>query len=538
MTSFENGAKRFVRFILDYLASLVGYFVETKRGLFILPPIEDNILLESATSLVKKIKKGEYKSEVVVKAFIERIKAVDGYVNAVVHRRFEEAILEAREIDRKIADELEKGSVDGSDSVLALPLLGVPFTGKDTMAVEGLYLTAGLFWRKGMVATKDCDVVANLKKAGAICLGITNCPELAFWFDSDNTLYGRTNNPYDLSRIPGGSTGGNGACISYAGSVIGTGGDIGGSIRLPCFFNGIFGHKPTPGICSTVGHYPEIYEDRLKYLSFGPMCRYACDLSPMFQVMAGSEAIQRLVPGVTSLENIDFSSLKVYYMEGTGDPMTSPVDKEIKTAIKEIAKHFNSTYGTATATADLKEFNDAFDIFLYTYMNPKAPPLESGMAAPGTEVNLYLELLKCIFRVSNNTLPVVLVAIIERLTLKTHQEKSPPFIQLGEQLKSNLYKLLGKDGVLLFPTQPEVAPKHKTTILKMQNTCYTSIFNLLEVPITQCPLGLNKDGLPIGVQVVASPFNDHLTLAVAQELERKFGGWVAPCRLDSKLKSK
>ena len=119
---------------------------------------------------------------------------------------------------------------------------------------------------QGSVATEDAPVVANLKAAGAICLGVTNAPELAFWFDSSNKLYGRTNNPHDLSRIPGGSTGGNAALISYGGSLIGNASDIGGSIRMPSAFCGIYGHKPTPFIVNTSGHYPEISEYRQKFL--------------------------------------------------------------------------------------------------------------------------------------------------------------------------------------------------------------------------------------------------------------------------------
>lgn len=114
-----------------------------------------------------------------VQAFIDRIKEVDGHVNSFVHNRFEEAIAEAREIDRKIKEELDHGGPpNGTKSLLELPFLGVPFTGKDNIAVNGLYLTSGMYPRKGMRASYDADVVKNLKAAGAICLGITNCPEV------------------------------------------------------------------------------------------------------------------------------------------------------------------------------------------------------------------------------------------------------------------------------------------------------------------------------------------------------------------------
>jgi fatty acid amide hydrolase 2 len=141
-----------------------------------------------------------------------------------------------------------------------------------------------------------------------------------------------------------------------------------------------------------------------------------------------------------------------------------------------------------------------------------------------------MELLKRIFHLSNHTLPVIIVAIIENML--TINKESKEFVALGQKLKEEMHKLLGEEGVFLYPTHPEAAPKHKTTLLKFVNTSYTAVFNILEVPITQCPLGFNKDGLPLGVQVVAGPRNDHLSLAVAQEIGRRFGGWVAPCKID------
>lgn len=126
--------------------------------------------------------------------------------------------------------------------------------------------------------------------------------------------------------------------------MIGTGGDLGGSIRMPCFFCGVFGHKPTPGIVSVEGHYPVVHEKRQCYLSFGPMCRYAEDLVPMFRVMAGDDAIKKFVPRVLELarEPIDFKQLTVYYAEGTGDPLTSPVDNELILAIRQVTQQLTA----------------------------------------------------------------------------------------------------------------------------------------------------------------------------------------------------
>jgi fatty acid amide hydrolase 2 len=264
------------------------------------------------------------------------------------------------------------------------------------------------------------------------------------------------------------------------------------------------------------------------------MCRFAEDLPLMFKIMAGEQSISRHCPKLLETEPVDFRNIKIYYMDGIDDPLMTPVDQEIRIAIRLVAKHFFNQYGTETKKVALTKFKDSFEIFMNSYKMKGAEPLAATMTQGQGELNLWFEMLKSIVGLSNHTLPVLIVALIEKLKPDTPQGQQ--FAELGQLLKRELHKLLADDGIFLFPTHPEVAPKHKTTILKMNNTAYTSIFNILEVPITQCPLGLNKDGLPMGVQVVGAPYNDHLTLAVAKELERKFGGWVPPCKIDARIR--
>ena len=208
---------------------------------------------------------------------------------------------------------------------------------------------------------KESPVTARMKEAGGICLGMTNCPELASWWDSDNMLYGRTNNPYDLSRIPGGSTGGGAAVVSYAGSVLQLGGDFGGSIRIPSSFNGIFGHKPTPFVVDNNGHYPTIDVERHKFLGLGPITRYAADLKPMFKVMAGEESLKNNLPDID--EPVDISKLKVYYMLDAKDPLSIPVKREIKDAITALVNHLKTVHGCVAEEVFFEEFKDAQEIF-------------------------------------------------------------------------------------------------------------------------------------------------------------------------------
>lgn len=155
--------------------------------------------------------------------------------------------------------------------------------------------TAGLTLRKNVTAEHDAEVVRLMRAAGGIPLATTNVSELAMWWETSNYLYGTTKNPYNTRHIVGGSSGGEGCLQAAAGSPLGIGSDIGGSIRMPSFFNGIFGHKPSKNVVSNDGQYPSAHsEDQDRLLAIGPMCRYAQDLLPALKVLAGKENAETL----------------------------------------------------------------------------------------------------------------------------------------------------------------------------------------------------------------------------------------------------
>lgn len=235
-----------MRYYIDLLIDRVfAFFYDSTR--VNLPPVSEKILLESASSLAEKIRKRELKSEVVVRAFISRIKAVNGILNAVVDERFEDAIKDA-----KIADELIR---DGKVDFEKQPFFGVPFTAKESTACKGMANTFGLKCRKGQRAENDAENVDFMKKSGGILLGVTNIPGLNLWQETFNPVYGLTKNPYNTTRNVGGSSGGEAANVAAAGTPIGLGTDIGGSVRIPCFMCGVFGHMITHGLTSTRGSY-------------------------------------------------------------------------------------------------------------------------------------------------------------------------------------------------------------------------------------------------------------------------------------------
>lgn len=202
----------------------------------------------------------------------------------------------------------------------------------------GLSYSVGSVHRKGMVAPADGVAVANLRAAGAIPLLVSATPEFCTSWETYSYVNGRTLNPHDPCRTSGGSSGGEGALIGAGASLFGVASDVAGSIRIPAMFNGVFGHKPTSGVISLVGHHPDACGTRLEeYLTIGPICRYARDLPTVLHVMAGAE-------GATKL-NLDQPCLtrdiRVFYMEDAGFSMSDvPVQPEIKVYMQRAVEHF------------------------------------------------------------------------------------------------------------------------------------------------------------------------------------------------------
>lgn len=262
-----------LRLLLDLLSDLsfkIIYCRTCRRGL---PRVTSEVLLCSAVSLAEKIRRGERSSEEVVTACIDRIKEVNSLINAVVDQRFEAALEEARKCDRIISSLSEPALAQIS---VEQPLLGVPFSTKEGIAVAGLHHSYGLLARRDQIASQDASAVRQLRRAGAIPLCVTNIAEVGCWWDSANCLYGLTSNPHSLSHSPGGSSGGEAALQASAGVSVSLGSDTGGSVRTPAAFCGLFGHKPTPHTVSTSGAYiHDLHDEHTTLQTLGPICRFA-----------------------------------------------------------------------------------------------------------------------------------------------------------------------------------------------------------------------------------------------------------------------
>ncbi|XP_045581637.2 fatty-acid amide hydrolase 2 isoform X1 [Procambarus clarkii] len=513
---------RLVRVILEAVSSVIFWIIYHGDSHTRLPPITNLILLESATSLATKIRNQKLTSEEVVKSFIVRIKEINPILNCVVDNRFDEALEDAKAADLLI----RSGTIDVKTLEETKPFLGVPFTTKDCFAVKGLRQTAGLWSRRNIIAEEDADTVRIMRDAGGIPLCVTNVSELCMWWESANTIYGRTSNPYCTSRIVGGSSGGEGCIQSACGSPFGIGSDVGGSIRMPAFFNGIFGHKPTYGIVSNIGQEPIATGETMDFLVTGPMCKYVRDLTPMLKILAASNVHMLKLD-----QKVDIQNLRYFYIEDDGgSPLVTPVHSELRAAQHKIITHFEKAYGIKAKKITLRKLKAAVAIYFAKLGNvEEAPTFCQELALKQGEINVWLELVKWCMRLSKHTLPGLLLGVLEKLNnYSKNSGDFPKLLTMCADLRSEIKELLGEDGVLLFPSHPTTAPYHSQPLFRAFNFTYTAIINVLLFPSTQCPLGLASNGLPLGIQVVANHYQDHLSLAVAAELEKAFGGWVCP----------
>src|SRR6185503_13720123 len=231
-----------------------------------------------ARALAEALRRGALSSEAVVRAYLDRIEAVNPSLNAVVQLRAEAALAEARAADRVPAG--ERGA-----------LHGVPMTIKDSLDTAGIVTTGGTKGRASFVPSADATVVRRVRAAGAILLGKTNTPDLTLSYETSNLVYGHTNNPFDVARTSGGSSGGAAAIVAAGGSPIEIGSDTGGSIRLPAHCCGIAGLKPTAGRVPRTGHIIN-YEGASQFLThIGPLARHVDDLGFLLGIIAGPDGV-------------------------------------------------------------------------------------------------------------------------------------------------------------------------------------------------------------------------------------------------------
>jgi Asp-tRNA(Asn)/Glu-tRNA(Gln) amidotransferase A subunit family amidase len=464
-------------------------------------------LLPSASTIATEIRAKCISPVEVARIHLERIDRLNPKLNAFVDWQ-PELVLE-------LACEAEKAVMRGDDLG---PLHGVPLSIKSSIDVVGHRCEAGTRLRAGYVAAQDAPVVARLRAAGAVILGVTNTPELLMAWETDNLLYGRTNNPWDLTRTPGGSSGGESAAIAAGLSGGGTGSDGGGSIRVPAHFTGICGLKPTPGRIPSTGHYAKSGGPFALLGVVGPMARTVADLNLLFEATAGPD---------------------------DGDPSSAPVGlREIcKRELDRVSIGFFLDDGRTPVTEETRE----------AVTHTAAVLSELGYRVDQFRPDGLEEARQLWWKLFGTAGSMILGS-----TLRGHESELSPILRefsswtgaepahTGESL---LATWLGRDDVrervllqmrkypvLLCPTASVPAFRHGQrawqvegrTVKYLDAWSYCEWFNLLGFPAVVVPMGRSAEGLPIGVQIVGRPWEEELVLAIAAALEEECGPWPQP----------
>jgi len=471
----------------------------------------------SAVELARAIRERELSAREVVEQHIDLCKRVHPRINAIVADRFDAALQDADAADARVV-----AAVDPDELA---PLLGVPFTVKEAIAVAGMPNCAGLVSRGTLRSERSAPTVQRLIDAGAIALGVTNTPELCLWIETENRHYGRTSNAYDATRTAGGSSGGEGAAVGSGASPIGLGADIGGSIRIPAFFNGVFGLKPSPGLVPSTGQFPTATtEVAARMLTIGPLARRAEDLIPVLRVIAGPDGIdpyaREAVIGDPAA--VSMRGLRILLSEHSS---YIPVSRELRAARLRAAARLEQA-GAKVEAVSLRSMRRALELYLAVLKMDAGVTVSELLVAEGSAP---VTLRSALRRKGPHTRALRLLLMTEWLTGKVPAGRLRRVAAAREAFAEELVATVG-DGVLLHPTHPRVAPRHGRTVGKPWLLTTTAVFNLAGMPVAQIPLGLDPRGLPLGVQAVAGPDRDHVAVAVALELERAFGGWVPPSR--------
>lgn len=452
----------------------------------------DDLIFASVKDLAQAIKAKAVSSEEVVKAYLQRIEAVNGQLNAVVQLTPDKAIDQAREADAAIS----RGDIKGL-------LHGIPITIKDSFETAGMISTGGTKGRATFVPDQDATVVARLRASGAILLGKTNTPELTLAGETDNFVYGRTNNPYDLSRTPGGSSGGPAAIVATGGSPLDLGSDTAGSIRIPAHYCGIAGIKPTSGRVSRTGHIISFDMGALDRLTqIGPMARFVEDLILTLPIIAGPDWCDpAIVPMPLGDPNsVDIERLRGAFFVDNGIAQPSAATSEvIQIAVQALA-----------------------DAGMVVEEN-RPPEIEQSAV-------IWDQLLTADGGVKVGRLLQTAGTAHMHLSIQwTHAAKAMSMTEYSDLLtrwnlfRSRMLSFMKRYDLIICPASPSPAVLHGE--VRGPDFSYTKAFNLTGWPSLVFRGGTSSEGLPIGVQLVARPWREDVALAAGRYLEPILGGW-------------
>ena len=401
------------------------------------------------------------------------------------------------------------------------PLFGLPVTVKSSIATAGYKCEIGSLLNKGDVPREDAVVVARLRAAGALILGTTNCPEFLMAYETDNLVHGRTSNPWDLDRTPGGSSGGESAAIAAGMSAAGLGSDSGGSVRLPAHFTGICSLKPTPGRIPGAGHMPPCVGPFSTLGAIGPMARTIDDVLLLFRTLSGHDPNDPNSPPIAP-RTPKIEELRTRPIGFFEDDALAPVTAETRAAIQSAAQALRDA-GFRVEPFRPRTLEQLRKLWTKFFVQCGAMFYEPAIRGKR-------EQLSPIF--------AAFLGIAESLPPLSAAELLNAWAELDLLRARTLEELRGYP-VLLCPVASIPAWRHgeRAWTIDGQQVEYldavrhTQWFNVLAAPAAVVPVGRSPEGLPIGVQIVARPFEDEIALGVAGIVDAAFGYRPPPMAL-------
>ncbi len=460
-----------------------------------------NLTAFSATDLVRMIRRREVSAGEVVAAHYARIDEVNPTINALVVPTRDRATAEAQAADAALA----RGEDPG-------PLHGLPFTVKDALAVEGQSFSGGTLGRADVVADRDATVVARMRSAGAILLGKTNVPEGCLALETDNFVYGRTDNPYGLDRTPGGSSGGEAALIACGGSPIGIGSDAGGSIRQPAHCCGISGLKPTTGRVPRTGHWPAFSGMTDSFNVVGPLARRIEDLALTFPLLVGPDDRDPhiIAAPLGQPDEVDIPGQRIAWFTDNGVTPADPATVEAVTHAVGVLKQAGCRVTEDRPPGIERSFETLFSI----WRADAGAGIRALLKDAGTE---KLHPLTEGFQRKQGNDP------------KSAAELAALLAGLDE-LRSAMWSWMQRYDAVVSPVNARPAVPHGTTVEDevFPVNSYVYPYNLSGWPAVSVRGGTSPEHLPIGVQVGARPWCEDVALALANLVELATGGYRPP----------
>ena len=451
----------------------------------------------SALQMAELIRRKEVSPVELAKAHLERTTALQPKFNAFVHLDAEGALKRARAA--------EAAAMGGS---ALSPLHGVPLTVKSCIDVAGWKCEAGSALRKNNVPQQDAVLVARLKTAGAILLGNTNVPEFLMAYETDNSLYGKTSNPWNLERTAGGSSGGEAAAIAAGCSAGGVGSDGGGSIRVPAHFSGICGLKPTPGRIAATGHFPACAGCFSWMGVVGPMARTVADVRALFEVIAGPDAADPCsapVP-IQALSENDVRATRIGILESAALGETT---SETRAAVDHVGKLL-ADQGFPVEPFSLKGLDRALDLWWLFFGATISHLLRTSLVPEQTA--LTSPMLREFLDVTAAEPPLTLDRLLAACTDR-------------DILRAEIIRQMDHVPILLSPVSSILAFRHGEGGWRgsgdyRKTMRFSQWLNLAGFPGAAVPIGLSSEGLPIGVQIIGRPYEEELVLAIAERIEQ------------------